>query len=201
LEGVPESARVELVYHENGLIEGTVAGTEMRLSGLVRSRRGSVKGTWGKVAIGADWSIGDKHRGPEGPSRPFPVVISGHFGQLTVKLKGDFQLSPDQSFERAGLSGDLGGQSLRAEVSAADGGLGTTSAVVVEGSVGQTPSELFVAVSEDSKRAVVRGSLGGRAVSLDATRADPATSVRIVGSCSGEPPLLVLLLGLIVAFS
>jgi ATP-dependent Clp protease ATP-binding subunit ClpC len=188
LEDVPEGARVELVYHNGGVIEGTVAGAEVHLAGLGRSRRGSANGSWGEVVFGAAWSVGNVPQ----------LVVSGRFGQLPVKLKGDYQLGPDQSFERAGLSGDFGGESLRAEVSAADGGLGTTSAVVAEGSVGDGPIELFVAFSEDSKMANLRGSLGGQAVSLDATRAE--TSLLIVGSYSGEPPLLALLLGVLVNF-
>jgi hypothetical protein len=127
LEDVLEGARVELVYHNSGVIEGTVAGAEVHLGGLGRSRRGSADGIWGEVVFGAAWSVGNVRQSPENPSPPSQVVVSVHFGQLPVKLKGDFQLGPDQSFERAGLSGDLGGESLRAEVSAADGGLGTTS--------------------------------------------------------------------------
>ncbi len=38
LEDVPEGARVELVYRDNELIEGAVAGTEVRLRGPLRSR-------------------------------------------------------------------------------------------------------------------------------------------------------------------
>jgi hypothetical protein len=197
LEDVPEGARVELVYRDNELIEGAVAGTEVRLRGPVRSRRGPVKGTWGEVEFGAAWRIGDKRYVPTNPS---PAIMSGRFGEEAVKLKGDFQLGPHQSFERAELSGDLGGQSLRAEVSAADGGLGTTSAVVAEGTVGETPFEFFVAFSDDLKRALVRGSVGGRPVSLDATRDDPAGQVRIIGAYFGEPPLLVLVVGAVIHF-
>jgi Clp amino terminal domain, pathogenicity island component len=210
LEDVPEDARVELLYHNSGVIDGTVAGAEVHLSGLGRSRRGSADGTWGEVAFGAAWSIGNVRQAPENPSTPSPAVtsggfgqlavMSGRFGQLDIKLKGDFQLSPDQTLERAGLVGQLGGQNILAEVSAADGGLGTTSAVVAEGTLGETPFELFAAFSDDSKRAVVRGLLDGRAISLDATRSDPATSVHIVGSYFGEPPLLALLLGVVVRF-
>jgi hypothetical protein len=188
---------VALVYSDEGIIEGTVAGTEVQLRGQLRSSRGSVKGTWGEAAFGAVWSIGHKRHPAANPS---PIVMSGRFGGTALKLEGELQVGPNQSFERAGLSGDLGGQSLRAEVSPADGGLGTASAVVAEGTLGETAFDLFVAFSDDLKRAVVRGSIGGRPVSLDATRADPPSSVRIVGSCSGEPPLLALVLGVLIHF-
>ena len=210
LEDVPEGARVELVYHDSGVIEGTVGVSEVHLSGLGRARRGSANGTWGEVALGAAWSVGDAREAPEKPSTPSPAavpsgfgqlaVMSGRFGHLPIKVECDFELSPVQSLERAVLSGELGGQDVRAEITAADGGLGTTSAVVAEGTLGATAFELFVAFSDDSKSAVVRGSIGGTPVSLDATRSDPATSVVIIGSYSGEPPLLALLLGAVVRF-
>jgi hypothetical protein len=85
-------------------------------------------------------------------------------------------------------------------VSAADGGLGTTSAVVAEGTLGEAPFELFAALSDDGKRAIVRGSVGGQPVSLDATGDDPAASVCIVGTYIGEPALLALVLGVIIHF-
>jgi hypothetical protein len=210
LEDVPEGARVELVYHDSGVIEGTVGVSEVHLSGLGRARRGSANGTWGEVALGAAWSVGDAREAPEKPSTPSPAavpsgfgqlaVMSGRFGHLPIKVECDFELSPVQSLERAVLSGELGGQDVRAEITAADGGLGTTSAVVAEGTLGATAFELFVAFSDDSKSAVVRGSIGGTPVSLDATRSDPAPSVVIIGSYSGEPPLLALLLGAVVRF-
>jgi Clp amino terminal domain, pathogenicity island component len=210
LEDVPEDARVELVYHNSGVIEGTVAGAEVHLGGLGRSRRGSASGSWGEVAFGAAWSVGNVRQPPENPSTPSPVdvpgglgqqaVIAGRFGQLAINLKGDFQLRPDQPLERAGLSGELGGHNITAEVSAADGGLGTTSAVVAEGTLGGARFELFAAFSDDSKRAVVRGSIGGAPVYLDVTRSEPATSLRIVGSYPGEAPLLALVLGVMVRF-
>jgi ATP-dependent Clp protease ATP-binding subunit ClpC len=198
VEDVPESARVKLVFHDNELVEGTIAGAEVHLSGPVRARGGSVKGTWGGVALGTAWRIGDKQDVP--PTGPLPVVISGRFGGAALKLQGDVQLGPHLSFERAGVSGDLCGQSLRAEVSAADGGLGTTSAVVAEGTLGEAPFELFAALSDDGKRAIVRGSVGGQPVSLDATGVDPAASVCIVGTYIGEPALLALVLGVIIHF-
>jgi hypothetical protein len=72
--------------------------------------------------------------------------------------------------------------------------------VVAEGTVGETPFELFAAFSEDLKRAVVRGSVGGRPVSLDATRDDPAAAVRIIGAYLGEPLLLALVVGAVIHF-
>jgi hypothetical protein len=197
VEDFPESARVEVVFHDNELIEGTVAGAEVHLAGPVRSLRGSVKGTWGGVALVAAWRIGDKHYAP---TNPLPMFILGRFGGTAVKLNGDVQLGHQLSFERAGMTGDLGGQGLQAEFNPADGGLGMTSAVVAEGSLGETPFELFAALSDDWKRAVVRGSVGGHPVLLDATRDDPAASVRVVGAYFGQPALLALLLGVVIHF-
>jgi hypothetical protein len=120
---------VELSYRDDEVIEGTVAGAEVRLTGRVGSRRGPLKGTWGGAAVAANWRLGDNSRAPAGP---LPGIITGHFGDSPFKLNGYFQRGPDYFFEQAEIIGDLCGQGLRAEVSAADGGLGSTSTVVAE---------------------------------------------------------------------
>ena len=197
LESVPDEARVELVYHDSGVIDGTVGGTRVHLRGLVPTRQGSADGTWGGSTFEAEWSIGDTRHDS---ANPCPVVVSGRFGVAPVKLEGEFRLSADRSLEGARLAGDLGGQDIGGEVSPADGGLGATSAVVAEGTLGGAPFELFAAFSDDSKKAVVRGSIGGWPVAIDANRAGPTAPARIVGSYSGEPALLVLVLAVAVRF-
>jgi hypothetical protein len=149
------------------------------------------------VTLRANWRLGDNSRAP---TQPLPGIITGRFGGVPFKLKGYFRLGPDYLFQEAEVIGDLCGQGFRAEVSAAEGGLGSTSTVVAEGTLGEEPFELFGAVSGDSARAVVRGSLGGRPVSLDATRHRPSERLRIVGDYSGPPPLLGLIVGTVAYF-
>jgi hypothetical protein len=163
----------------------------------VPTRQGSADGTWGGSTFEAEWSIGDTRHDN---ANPCPVVVSGRFGVAPVKLEGEFRLSADRSLEGARLAGDLGGQDIGGEVSPADGGLGATSAVVAEGTLGGAPFELFAAFSDDSKKAVVRGSIAGWPVAIDAKRAGPTAPARIVGSYSGEPALLVLVLAVAVRF-
>jgi hypothetical protein len=196
LQDVPETARVELFYRANEVIEGAVAGTQVRLVGRVGNRRGPLKGTWGEAAVGANWRVGGKLRTPAGRSQG---TITGRFGDDAVKLRGYFRLGPRYLAEQADIDGELCGNSLRATVSAADGGLGSTSAVVAEGTLGEEPFELFSALSDDLTKAVVRGSLGGRTVALDATRQEPA-EVRIVGEYAGPLPLLAVIVGVVVHF-
>lgn len=194
LEDIAEEARVELSYRAYEVIEGTVGGAEVRLTGRVGSHRGRVKGVWGGLAVEVNWRLGDNSR----TSRP-GGIITGRFGEDHLKLKGYFQLSPRYWFEQAEILGDLCGQGLRAEVSAAAGGLGSTSTVVAEGTLGEDTFELFAALSGDSARALVRGSFGGRPVSLDATRDEPS-AVRIVGEYAGPLPLLALTVGTVAYF-
>ncbi len=59
--------------------------------------------------------------------------------------------------------------------------------------------ELFAGLSGDLTRALVRGSFGGRPVSLDVTHNEPA-AVRIVGDFVGPLPLLVLMMGTVLHF-
>jgi hypothetical protein len=114
-------------------------------------------------------------------------------------LKGYFLRGPHYFFEQAEIIGDLCGQGLRAEVSAAEGGLGSTSTVVAEGTLGEETFELFAALSGDLTRAVVRGAFAGRPVSLDVTHHEPA-AVRIVGDYVGPLPLLALMVGTVLYF-
>jgi hypothetical protein len=194
LEEVPEAARVDLSYRDNDEIEGTVAGEAVRVIGQLGPRGGPVRGTWGGVAV--SWRLGDKLGTPAGRT---PGIIRGRVGDDLLNLAGSFLLGPRYVLEEADISGDLCGQNLRAKVSAADGGLGATSTVVADGNLGEEPFELFASLSDDLARGVVRGSLGGRTVSLDATTEEPS-AVRVVGEYSGPLPLLALIVNVLVHF-
>jgi hypothetical protein len=195
LEDVPEDARVELVYRDDEVLEGTAAGTRVYLRGRVRSRRGPLKGTWGEVAFGAAWRLGDRLHVLKGP---LPARLAGRFGEDAVKLKAAVHLGPQHLFERAEVGGELCGHPVRAQLSAASGGLGSTSTVVAQGTVGDSGFQLFGSLSADLSRAIVRGSVGGAPVFIDATREDPFAPVRVIGAFSGPPALLALLVGAVV---
>ena len=195
LAEVAEEARVELGYRDKEVIEGTAAGREVRLAGRVKTHRGSLKGTWGGVPVNADWRIGDNSQ------TLTPVsALTGNFSEDAVNLRGDFRLAPSYFFEQAEIVGDLGATAFRAEVSAVDGGLGSTDALVAEGTLGETPFELYAALSGDRTRAVLRGSVDGRSLSLDATRDSRSGPVRLQGSYSGPPALLALAIGALAYF-
>ena len=194
LEEVPEEARVELSYRDNEDIDGTAGGTTVRVTGQLGPRGGPVRGTWGGAAV--SWRLADKLGTPAGR---VPGVIRGRVGDDPVKLEGSFLLGPRYLLEEADISGDLAGHNLRAKVAPADGGTGATSTVVAEGNLGEEPFELFASLSDDLTTAVVRGSLGGRTVSLDATTDEPS-AVRVVGEFSGPLPLLALIVNVLVHF-
>jgi hypothetical protein len=193
-QDVPEEARVDLVYRSTDVLEGTVGGTAVRVRGRVGPRGGPVRGTWGGVAV--SWRLADKLGKP--PERTVGTV-SSRVGDAPVHLEGAFQVGPRYLFEQAGITGDLGGQSLTVKLSAVDAGPASTSVVVAEGTVGEEPLEIFAALVDGSARAVVRGSLGGRPVSLDATH-DETSVVRILGEYTGPLPLLALVVGVVVHF-
>jgi hypothetical protein len=194
LEEVPEEAQVELSYRDNDDIDGTAGGKTVRVAGQLGPRGGPVRGTWGGVAV--SWRVADKLGTPAGR---VPGIMWGRVGDDPVKLEGSFLLGPRYLLEEADISGDLGGHNLRAKVTSADGGTGATSTVVAEGNLGEEPFELFASLSDDLTSAVVRGSLGGRTVSLDATTDEPS-AVRVVGEFSGPLPLLALIVNVLVHF-
>jgi hypothetical protein len=120
-------------------------------------------------------------------------------GEDAVKLKGTLRLGPQHLFELAEVGGQLCGHAVKAEVNAASGGLGSTSTVAAEGTVGDTRFQLFGALSTDLTRAIVRGSVDGAPVCIDAAREDPFAPVRVIGAFSGPPALLALLVGAVVS--
>ncbi len=196
LEEVPEDARVELVYRDGEVVEGTAGSKEVRLTGRVKSHQGSLKGTWGEDSVNANWRLGDNSQTPSS----VPALLTGHFGEQAVELKGDFHLSPNYFFEQADVAGVFGETAFRAAVSAADGGLGSTDAIVAEGTAGAAPFEPFATRAADRTRAVVRGSFDGQAVSLDASGGRPSGTVKLFGSFSGTPVLLILIIGVVAYF-
>ncbi|HTW09189.1 MAG TPA: hypothetical protein VME46_16910 [Acidimicrobiales bacterium] len=173
---------------------GTVGGAAVRLRGRIGPRGGQVRGTWAGVAI--NWRLSDMLG--QNPPRS-AGTIKGRIGDGAVNLEGEFQLAPRYLFEQADIAGDLAGQAFTAKLALAESGPGSNSAVVAEGSVGEEPFELFAAPRDDVPGAVVRGSLGGRPVALDATHDDP-TAVRVVGQYAGRLPLLALIVGVVVHF-
>ncbi|MGO9658799.1 MAG: hypothetical protein ACLQVK_12820 [Acidimicrobiales bacterium] len=114
-----------------------------------------MRGTWGEVAV--SWRLGDELGTPTGRTRG---IMKGRVGDDAVRLEASSLLGPRNLLEEANVSGDLCGQDLRAKVSAADGGLGATSTVVAEGSLGEEPFELFASLSDDLARALARGRSG-----------------------------------------
>ena len=196
MNDVPESARVELVYQDNEVIEGRVGDAEVKLTGRVGSHRGPLKGTWGGLQIEANWRVGDN----SDAAGLRPAILTGHFGDDAVKLQAAIRLAPNSLFDEAHIHGHLCEAALQAVMSAADGGLGSTDAVVAEGAVGETPFELFAALSGDLTKAVVRGSVDGFPTSLDASRDEPSGPVKVYGSYTGPPTLLALMVGVVAYF-
>ena len=186
LQEVPEEARIEFFYRDKDDIDGTAGGATVRVTGQLGPRGGPVRGTWGGVAV--SWRLADKLGTPAGR---VPGIIRGRVGDDPVKLEGSFLLGARYLLEEADISGDLGGHNLRAKVASADGGIGATSTVVAEGKLAEEPFS-YSPLSDDLTRAIVRGSLGGRTVSLDATTDEPS-AVRVVGEFSGPLPLLALI--------
>jgi hypothetical protein len=128
---------------------------------------------------------------------PWQGSITGHFGDDPAALNGYYQLGRAEVVD---IGGYLCGHRLWAKVSSAEGGLAPTGTVVAEGTVAEEPFELFVSMSSDLARAIVRGSLGGRPVSLDMTRHEPPAPALIVGEYSGPHPFLALVVGVVMHF-
>ncbi len=195
IDAVADAARVELVYRDHEVMEGTVAGTEVQLRVAAPSHHGSASGTFSGSEVAATWDLDDNSS-----SHPEPGgSLAGHFGDEAVSVRGRFHLDPGFFFDRAHITGALGARPVELDVTAAEGGLGSTNTVVIDGTVGETAFDLSAALSGDLTRAKVRGTVGDRPVRLDASKVEPAT-VRIVGAYEGPSALLAVIVGSLVYF-
>ena len=196
-DDVPKGAKVELYFRDGQLVEGMAGAAEVRLVGSFGSSRGYLAGTWATAAIAADWRFAST---PEASTDPSPGSISGRLGDDALQLTGRFHFRFGCLFEKAEIAGQLCGQGLGAEVRRAGGGLGPTSTVVAEGTLGEASFEIFATVSTEIDIAKVRGSFDGRPVLLDASRDELSGSVRIAGAYDGPVPLLALVVGSLAHF-
>jgi hypothetical protein len=128
------------------------------------------------------------------------AILTGTFAGERFDLRATFHLNPDYLFDRADVEGEIHGKKLAVRALGAEGGLGSTSTIAIDGTIGATGFELFATVSGDLTRAIVRGSLGGQAVRLDAIREESSRTVRIVGAYEGPVAVLAVIVGVLVYF-
>ncbi len=86
---------------------------------------------------------------PKMPARRDRDFPDGELAGRGFHLRGRFVLQPGLLLDRGVVAGELGGESVVARVTTAEGGLDSTSTVAVHGRVGVTDFELFASLGRD----------------------------------------------------
>ena len=173
--------------------------------------RSRLKGTFGKQLINLNFNSSSAgitgtvasestsvrlQTGDNSVSTRVPATLKGSFDKDPVSLLGDFQLAQSYLFESGSVSGDVGGDQIRARVVPAAGS--SSSSVEVTGSYGPTAIQLHAEIAGDLSRGIVQGTVGDASIRLVAKQSRGAH--RIVGTYAGPPGLLALIAGSLVYF-
>jgi hypothetical protein len=195
---IPDHERVDLIFDRSGLLDGSVGGQPVRLNLNVPAHVGTAVGTIAGIQVSASWKNGDNYRiYPDVPSD-----LTGSFAGQPVELHASFHLEPGHFFDHGTVTGHIGTQALDASVETASGGLGSTSTVAIDGTLGGTEYTIYAAIDGSLTAAKIRGSVAGTSVRIDAarTRQPDGDQTRLTGSYSGPPPLLGLIAGALLYF-
>ncbi len=129
---IPDHARVDLTFERSRLLSGSVGGQPVRLDLNVPTHNGAAAGTIAGIPVSAAWENGDNYRiYPDVPSD-----LKGSFAGQPVELRATFHLEPGYFFDHGTITGHIGAEALDATVETASGGLGSTSTVAVDGTLG-----------------------------------------------------------------
>ena len=131
-----------------------------------------------------------------------PYDLTGSFAGQPVEIHATFHLEPGYFFDHGTITGHVGAEALHATVETASGGLGSTSTVAVDGTLGSTEFTIYAAIDGPLTRAKIRGTVAGNPIRIDAarTRQPDGEQTRLTGSYEGPPALLALAAGALLHF-
>lgn len=195
---IPGHARVDLVFEQSGRLTGSAGGQLVRLDLNVPTHDGAAAGTFAGTPASATWKNGDNYYiYPDVPSD-----LTGSFAGQPVELHATFHLEPGYFLAHGTITGHVGAQSLDATIETASGGLGSTSTVAVDGTLGSTQFTIYAAVDGPRTSGRLRGTVAGRPIRIDAARSGQPDreQTRLTGSYQGPPALLALAVGALLHF-
>jgi hypothetical protein len=195
---IPDHARVDLIFERSRLLSGSVGGQPIRLNLDVPARDGAAAGTIAGMPVSVTWRNGDNYRiYPDVPSE-----LTGSFAGQPVELHASSHLEPGYFFDHGTITGHIGALALDAAVETASGGLGSTSTVAVDGTLGSTHYTIYAAIDGSLTAAKIRGSVAGTPIRIDAARIRQPSGgqTRLTGSYEGPPVLLALVAGALLHF-
>jgi hypothetical protein len=194
---IPDHARLDLVFERSRLLSGSVGGQPIHLDLNVPTHNGAAAGTIADIPVLATWENGDNYRiYPDIPSD-----LTGSFAGQPVELHATFHLEPGYFFHHGTIAGHIGAEALDATVETASGGLGNTSTVAVDGTLGSTEYTIYAAIDGPLTSGQLRGTVAGNSIRIDAARSQPdGEQARLTGSYQGPLGLLALAVGALLHF-
>lgn len=195
---VPDHQRVDLTFESSQLLSGSVGGQPVALELNTPASEGTAAGTIAGMPIWATWQVADNNS----VYPDVPCQLTGTFAGQPVELRASFHLEPGYFFDHGIISGHIGAVALEATAERIAGGLGSTSAVAVDGRLGGTDFTIYAAVDGPLTTGKIRGTVAGAAIRIDAarTRQPGAEKIRLTGSYEGSPELAALAAGALLDF-
>lgn len=195
---IPDHARVDLMFERSRLLTGSVGGQPVRLDLNVPTHNGATAGTIAGIPASATWQNGNNYYiHPDVPSD-----LTGSFAGQPVEIHATFHLEPGYFFDHGMITGHIGAEDLHATVQTASGGLGSTSTVAVDGTLGSTEFTIYAAIDGSHSRGQIRGTVAGNPIRITAarTRQPEGEQTRLTGSYQGPTALLALAAGALLHF-
>ena len=195
---IPDHARVDLIFERSRLLSGSVGGQPVRLDLNVPTHNGAAAGIIAGLSASATWQNGNNYYiHPDVPSD-----LTGSFAGQPVELHATFHLEPGYYFDHGTITGHIGAEDLHATVETASGGLGSTSTVAVDGTLGSTEFTIYAAIDGSLSYAQLRGTVAGSPIRINAarTRQPEGEQTRLTGRYQGPPALLALAAGALLHF-
>jgi hypothetical protein len=195
---IADHARVDLIFERSRQLTGSVGGQPVRLDLNVPTHNGTAAGTIAGIPVSATWQNGNNYYiHPDLPSD-----LTGSFAGQPVELDATFHLEPGCFFDHGTITGHIGAEDLHATAETASGGLGSTSTVAVDGTLGTKEFTIYAAIDGSLTCGRIRGTVAGNAIRIDAarTRQPDREQTRLTGSYQGPPALLALAAGALLHF-
>lgn len=195
---IPDHARVDLLFERTRLLTGSVGGQPVRLDLNVPTHNGAAAGTIAGISASATWQNGNNYyTHPDVPSD-----LTGSFAAQPVEIHATFHLEPSYFFDHGMITGHIGAEDLHATAERVSGGLGSTSTVAVDGTLGSTEFTIYAAIDGSLTHGKIRGTVAGSPIRIDAarTRQPEGQQTRLTGSFQGPPALLALAAGTLLHF-
>jgi hypothetical protein len=182
-ESIDASETVHLSIRRHAQLSGTVG--RLRVEADLTELLGRCTGTLGAdpfdvTITESGGTVGDD----------LHLALTGSLNDQPVELTAKLHPPPGDLFGHAEITGRISDEQLAIRVEGANGGLGSSDTVAVEGTLGNTQIELYGATNH--RRGVIIGTVATNPVQLHAKFDHRTGTIRIDGRYQGPLPILLM---------